>query len=368
MRRWYQRGSLQKRKHRRFNVWVALWWQDGHRRYRTLGRCSAITQGQARLALDAIMEPLNRAAREQVEKPKYTLREFVTSKYLPFCDRKWKESTAKTTKQRIGNLLLNDLGDRPMEALGREDLQDCLERQVARGLSASVVSHLRWDLRSIFQLAVEDGVVSRNPATSLMTPTNATRYEKKVMNKDEVVKLLGALDLRARLIVRLAIFAGLRPGEIFALKWGRVQSGSVSIEQRIYNGKIDTPKTYRSRRTAALTPMIVAEFEAFRAESPSAEPDAWVFPSERMNTPLCKTNWWHRDMEPKLKPIGLAWATFQVMRRTHASLSRRAGIDPKVVADQLGHSLGVNLEVYTKSDLGQRTEAVNKLESEVMAA
>ena len=170
-----------------------------------------------------------------------------------------------------------------------------------------------------------------------MTPSNATRYEKKVMSKEDVVKLLGTLDLRERLIVRLAIFAGLRPGEIFALKWGHVKSGSVSIEQRICDGKIDTPKTYRSRRTAALTPMIVAEFGAFGTVSPSVAPDAWVFPSERMKTPLCKANWWHRDMEPKLKPLGLAWATFQVMRRTHASLSRRAGIDPKVVADQLGH-------------------------------
>jgi hypothetical protein len=39
-----------------------------------------------------------------------------------------------------------------------------------------------------------------------------------------------------------------------------------------------------------------------------------------------------------------------------------------VVADQLGHGLGVNLEVYTKSDLQQRSEAVKKLESEVIAA
>ena len=73
-------------------------------------------------------------------------------------------------------------------------------------------------------------------------------------------------------------------------------------------------------------------------------------------------------MEPQLRSAGLEWANFQVMRRTHASLSRRAGIDPKVVADQLGHGLGVNLDVYTQSDLQQRTEAVRKLEAEVTAA
>jgi len=52
----------------------------------------------------------------------------------------------------------------------------------------------------------------------------------------------------------------------------------------------------------------------------------------------------------------------QIMRRTHASLSRKAGIDPKLVADQLDHGLGVNLDVYTISDLTQRLESVNLLE------
>jgi integrase len=65
---------------------------------------------------------------------------------------------------------------------------------------------------------------------------------------------------------------------------------------------------------------------------------------------------------PRLKAIGLQWAKFQVMRRTHASLSRRAGIDPKLVADQLGHGLGVNLNVYTVAALDQRLEAVSVLE------
>jgi integrase len=73
-------------------------------------------------------------------------------------------------------------------------------------------------------------------------------------------------------------------------------------------------------------------------------------------------------MELKLKVLGLECANFHVMRRTHASLSCGAGIDPKVVADQLGHGLGVNLDVYTKSDLQQRSEAVSKLEADVLAA
>jgi len=364
----YQKGSLQKRKHRRFNVWAALWWQDGHRRYKTLGRCSAMSQGQARLLLDAIMHPLNRTAQDRQERPKYTIRDFVALTYLPFCLRKWKESTAQTSKQRIEHHLVGDLGSLLLESVGREELQEFLEKKAASGLSASIVSHLRWDLRAIFQLAVEDGIVNRNPATSLVTPANATRSVKRVMSREDVVQFLAVLNLRERLISRLAIFAGMRPGEIFGLKWRHIAEQCAVIEQRIYRGRVGTPKSHRSVRTAAFTPKIVSEFEEYRAISPSVEPDAWVFPSERLISPLAKDNCWRRHMEPKLKVVGLEWATFQVMRRTQASLSRRAGIDPKVVADQLGHGLGVNLDVYTKSDLQQRSAAVSKLEAEVLAA
>jgi hypothetical protein len=73
-------------------------------------------------------------------------------------------------------------------------------------------------------------------------------------------------------------------------------------------------------------------------------------------------------MKPRLQKIGLGWANFQVMRRTHASLGHDAGIDPKVAADQRGHGIGVSLDVYTKTSLSRRVEAGAKLEQAVFAA
>jgi uncharacterized small protein (DUF1192 family) len=62
----------------------------------------------------------------------------------------------------------------------------------------------------------------------------------------------------------------------------------------------------------------------------------------------------------------LEWVNFQVLRRTNASLSRKAKVDDKVSADQRGHGLGVSLGVYSISDLDQKIEAVTKLEAEVI--
>jgi integrase len=91
--------------------------------------------------------------------------------------------------------------------------------------------------------------------------------------------------------------------------------------------------------------------------------DTFVFPSENPNTPISRRNIWARRFWPALQKVGLEWVTFQALRKTNATLSRKAGVDAKVSADQRGHGLGVSMEVYTTSDRQQKREAVNKLES-----
>ena len=70
-------------------------------------------------------------------------------------------------------------------------------------------------------------------------------------------------------------------------------------------------------------------------------------------------------MQSKLEKVGLEWVAFQVLRKTNASLSKKAGVDPKVASDQGGHGIGDSLEVYTASDLEQKRAAINKLEAAV---
>jgi hypothetical protein len=52
--------------------------------------------------------------------------------------------------------------------------------------------------------------------------------------------------------------------------------------------------------------------------------------------------------------------------KTNASLSKKAGVDPKVASDQRGHGIGVSLDVYTSSDLEQKRAALSKLEAAVL--
>ncbi len=66
--------------------------------------------------------------------------------------------------------------------------------------------------------------------------------------------LFSVLDDRERLIAKLAVLAGMRPGEIFGrLKWARLGSDYADIRQRVYRGDVDSPKSVRSVRFAALS-------------------------------------------------------------------------------------------------------------------
>ena len=45
---------------------------------------------------------------------------------------------------------------------------------------------------------------------------------------------------------------------------------------------------------------------------------------------------------------------------------RARGRQPKMRADQMGHGVRVNVDVYTQTDLEQRLEAVNQVENAVL--
>ena len=360
-RRRYQQGSLKKR----CGKWIGQWWEQGRRRNRALGPVSSMTKSKAREALDHILGAL---PGNQPERPEQSLfGPFVAEVYYPFYRRKWKVSTAMNNVNRVDVHLVSAYAQRPLAGISRDELQDLLDQKAAK-LSASMVAHLRWDLKQIFDMAVAEGLIPRNPASLLFVPKEAKREERLVMTIEEVQVCFCALDRRERLIAKLATLAGMRPGEILALRWERLTATHAEITERVYRGRFDSPKTNQSVRKAALTDGLLAEIEEWRALAVDRRKGALVFPSENPSMPLSRDNCFRRCIAPRLAAVGLSWVTFQVMRRTHSSLMNALGVEGKLVADQLGHSLDVNQNVYTQTSVDLRRTAVQKLESAVQIA
>ena len=119
-------------------------------------------------------------------------------------------------KRRIGCYLIPPFDKAPLGTLTRPGLQDFLDGVAAKGLSYSIVAHVRWDLRQILRLAKSDAYIQRNPAEELFVPKDAPRPESTVMTREEVIRCIACLDHREALIAKLALLGGFRPGEIFA--------------------------------------------------------------------------------------------------------------------------------------------------------
>ena len=364
----YQQGSLQQRKHGKRMKWALLYRDGSTRRYATLGLCSEMSKSAAEKKRDEILREVN-ARNSALPDADITFGSFVEAVALPFCRSKWKQSTAATTENRIRHHLIAEFSEARLRDLRLKDLQGFLNGKSAAGLSKSVVAHLRWDLHQIFKVARAEGYIERDPTPALFTPRAAEVTVGRTMTREEVIQHIAALDPRERVIDHLAIFVGIRPGEILGLQRRHVSKDGtqITIRQRVYRGLIDTPKTDPSNRTVAIPPTTAAYLREWM-ECCGAKPDAWLFASENPAKPMWRDNVWYRQMLPRLKKVGLEWANFQVMRRTHASLGHDAGIDPKVSADQRGHGIGTSLDVYTKSGTKQRAAAAEQLENAVLVA
>jgi integrase len=214
-------------------------------------------------------------------------------------------------------------------------------------------------------MAVEEELLSRNAAELLFVPRDAKRPEHTAMTFGQIGTCLAALNRRERLVVKFAVLAGLRPGEILALQWRHLLDTHADIRQRVYRGRIDTPKTRRANRNAALPAGLLADIKDWRDMSGSSGAEDWVFPSRAGKTPLSRDNLSRRHIAPALNAVGLGWVDFHVMRRTHATLMNEIHDDPKLVANQLGHTLDVNQNVYTRVSLMRRKYAVDEFESAV---
>jgi integrase len=206
-------------------------------------------KSEAEAQMNIILKPLNEDA-GCAQKPLYTFSSYLEEVFLLLCRRKWKESTRMTTEPRMVFHLKPAFGGQSLRSISREQLQALLDEK-ARTLSRSIVDHLRWDLNNILKTAMSDGLIESNPALALFTPACKAPGEKLCLSSAEIRLALSELELRERLIFRLAIFGGMRPGEIMGIRLGNIEANFILIDQRVYKGDIDTPKGRRGNQDIA---------------------------------------------------------------------------------------------------------------------
>jgi len=131
----------------------------------------------------------------------------------------------------------------------------------------------------------------------------------------------------------------LRPGELFALRWGcfNYAESSMHLKQTVYKGNLRLwGKTKKSLCVIPLPEELATELWLWKQECPDFSPEAFIFANEDGSF-LDPGNYLKRVLKRLAKNLGLPKLTFQVIRRTIATLGQTKGT-VKSVQGMLRHN------------------------------
>ena len=333
---------------------------------KTLGRSKGpdkITRSEAERRRTEFIQKLNAGPDER--RRAATVREFVETVFFPTKRESgdWRSRTAKDTENRIERYILVVIGDKNWADLEPGDLTGLLRDMRDRMLGAESLKHTASDLKAICKVALAHGYLTRPIHESLKAPqTKQSKRVKLVISGADYRRAWAALTERERLAFDLVMFCGLRASEVYGLQCGDVTEQGLKIQRSSFKGTLNETKT-EADRTVGLPAAVLKRLRAWVAALPANEPSAWLFPSTALSTPLDPDNIRKDKIQPALKPLGLAWVNFAVLRRSHSTHHKSVGTDPKLIADQQGHGLGVHMKVYVQPDPAEQAKASEKLYS-----
>src|SRR5271157_3953704 len=312
-----------------------------------LGAKSKMSKHQAQDSLEKIIaQKTGGTTQPQADERIVTLGWFTRNRFFPLREGStWKEQTAAIRKIEIEQDIVALLGNLPLAQIDKVILQTHLN-DLAKKLSAGRVQHARFYLKAIFEEAIEQEFVAKNPARKLVLPNQLRAVDKTTLSWDQLRLVLASVPLRDRILLTLDMTETFRPSELFALRWSgfEMDARTLTVSQTASKGKLrNHGKTRKSLRTVHLPEGLANELWLWKQETPDHSPDVFIFPNSRKRNGAKKNgfirtdNYRARVLKKLAEKLGLAKLNFQVLRRTIATLAQTKG-NVKDVQGILGHT------------------------------
>jgi integrase len=267
--------------------------------------------------------------------------------------QKWSQTWLKskadlrsTSRVRLEGILrahvLPGFGDVPLMDVGNAAVREWVSNMIADDVGASTVRKSYSALAQMMRAAVSDRRVAFNPCDDVPLPPEHFG-EQRFLSPSQVADLADSIEPRFRALVLLAVYGGLRFGELAGLRRGRVDvlRGRVMVAETLVeaNGHLifGPPKTKRSRRTVPLPRRIVAELERHLSTYVGPSADALFFTGLK-DALLRRAGFRRCYWLPAVATAGLETIRLHDLRHTFVALWIRAGANPKEVSVRAGHS------------------------------
>jgi integrase len=286
------------------------------------------------------------------------LKDMKEGKVRPRNRERYKPATVRNYDQHLRRRIgPTPLGSMMVTEIGRPDVQDFVDELLGEGLSPSTVNNILNPIQAFYRRAHNREEVAFNPTERIEIPDPGNRRPKRIASREEAAELLDPLRPEEKVIWATAFYAGLRRGELQALRCCDVDFAGSSIRVEHgwdqYEGLI-APKSEAGRRTAPLFAILRELLEAQISSTGRSGEDLIFGRSPR--DPFVSSSINNHAQEcweaVGLRPIGL-----HECRHTFASLLIDAGANPKAVQTFVGHSkIQTTFDVYGHLFPGSRDE------------
>jgi integrase len=273
----------------------------------------------------------------------------------------YKPSALRSYRASLEKRVLPELGAARLSALSRVDVQDYADRLLAESLDPSTIRNTLMPLRAIYRRALARGEVTINPTTGLELPAVRGRRDR-IASPTEAADLIAALPEGDRALWATAMYAGLRRGELMALRWEDIDLTknliSVSRSWDVKVGVIE-PKSQAGLRAVPIASVLREHLIAYRLRAGRSEGLVFARPNDRPFEPVTLSERagrrWKKTQQQAI--------TLHECRHTFASLMIAAGVNAKALSTYMGHaSVMITLDRYGHLMPGNEEEAAGLLD------
>ena len=349
-------------------LWTIFLTKDGERRNRTIGPGREGLTKAIKVAEKIVSQfnTINFTEKDTEEK--------TSSPFFSDYSQDWLERNAKRwayrTYERYEEILRLHIW--PDKTFSKKKLDEIVKRDIRRFLSlvykkrsAATVELVHSILSGIFEEAMEDDLVTSNPASKLLRrilPPEKQRDEKDpepftVEERNRFLEHAGKiLSWDLLLVLKIMAFAGLRLGEVLALRLRNFNAKTeiYHVQESFYRKKFSHPKKGK-KRLVDLPSFLVKELNNYihslkkeRLKSGHGMTVDLLFldPDEKYQYPYSQ----RKIQETVKKVCGQAELKRRKphdLRHTYATIMLMAHQSPAYVQKQLGHSsISMTVDIY----------------------
>ncbi len=304
------------------------------------------TKRSVRQLADEFLTPLNDGSLANDSTMPVT--RFWTTRYLPYIKAQTRPSTFKGY-QNTWKTYLQDRLNMQMRHFRTVDCERLL-RQITheRDLTTTTLRHIKQLLSGIFRYAIRIGLLNgANPVQAACIPKARRGEDTHAYDLPQILKMLEILPQPAKAMVAVAAFAGLRRGELRALRIEDYDGTSLRIRRAAWEKHITEPK---GKRGIGTVPLIPTAARILNEHLAMHHPRNYIFETFR-GDPANLEGYARKVIRPMLKEAGIPWYGLHAFRRGLATNLYALGIADIVIQAILRHSdVSVTRQAYIKSD------------------